>query len=84
MFLCLSVIEVTNVAVNLIAEDVWYYEDELTGAFISEFRFCYNILYCIILPFYIFLFKIHRGERHWTNLQTQSIPTLKFVNQGTC
>ena len=29
-------------------------------------------------------FTICNWERHWANLQTQSIPTLNFVTQGTC
>ena len=32
LFWCFSVIEGTDVVVNWIAEDVWDYEDELTGA----------------------------------------------------
>ena len=35
-FGCLSVIEGTDFFVNLIAEDFWDYEDELTGALIDE------------------------------------------------
>ena len=52
--------------------------------YISGFRFCYNILYYIILTIYIFWFKIHHGKINWENLQTQSILTLNIVNQGTC
>ena len=36
MFWCLSVIEGTDVVVNLISEDVWSYEDELTGDLIDK------------------------------------------------
>ena len=36
LFWYLSVIEGTDFVVNLIAEDVWYYEDELTGDLIDE------------------------------------------------
>ena len=35
-FLCLSVIEGTDVVVHLIAEKCWGSEDELTGALIDE------------------------------------------------
>ena len=37
-FWCLSVIEGIDVVVNLIAEDVWFSEDELTGALIDKFE----------------------------------------------
>ena len=35
-FLCLSLAEGTDVVVNLIAENVWGPEDELTGALIGN------------------------------------------------
>ena len=38
LFWCLSVIEVTDVVVDLIVEDVWDYEDEITGALIENFE----------------------------------------------
>ena len=36
LFWCLSLAEGTEIVVNLTAEDVWYSEDELTGALIDE------------------------------------------------
>ena len=36
LFWCLSVIEGADVVVNLIEEDIWDSEDELTGALIDE------------------------------------------------
>ena len=40
-FLCLSVAEGTDVVVNLIADDVWGSEDELTGALSDKFESWY-------------------------------------------
>ena len=36
LFLCLSVAEGTDVVVNLVADDVWGYKDELIGALSDE------------------------------------------------
>ena len=52
--------------------------------YIFEFRFCYNIIIFIILPFYIIFSTIYHRQRHWMNLQIQSIPNLKFDTQCTC
>ena len=51
--------------------------------YISEFLIYYNIVFFILLPFYIICSIICRGKRHRTNLQTWSIPTLNFFTQDT-
>ena len=52
-------------------------------SYISEFLLCYNIVYLIILPFYMNCSTIRHGQIHWKNLQKQSISTLNLVTQVT-
>ena len=51
--------------------------------YISEFRFYCNILYCIILPFYILKSQFIMGK-DIGRIKKNSIPPTNFVNQGTC
>ena len=42
--------------------------------------------YCVYhnITIYLYFFTIRHGERHWKNVQIQSMPSLNFFTQGKC
>ena len=80
MFWCLSVIEGTDIVVNLIAEDAWYYEDELTGVFSDKVHSWYW-LWLYILPMSFPMTNSKTNNIEWYYYEIHNIITKpKFGN----